>query len=223
MSIIIIITQKRTMGNIQKRVEVVDMNDCNVGTISNYSDAKDMESLRDSLPNRFTGYEQKMGLKISDYTKYDNGLYLYISRSILMRYLFDMEKCCMINNLMRYLFDMEKCCMINNFKVLNPDVKMYIQMDERLKGKKGDKKSVNLFESENFVVRDGYSCHLAFAFISRHKIEGEFSISADKLLAGPQSFADTLEERNLHIHIKNGSQLGAKRITFSEMIEKERI
>ena len=195
------------MGNIQKRVEVVDMNDCNVGKISNYSDAKEMESLRDSLPNHFTGYEQKMSLKISDYIKYDNGLYLYISRSILMR----------------YLFDMEKCYMINNFKVLNPDVKMYIQMDERLKGKKGDKKSVNLYESENFVVRDGYNCHLVFAFISRHKIEGEFNISADKLLAGPQSFADTLEERNLHIHIKNGSQLGAKKITFLEMIEKERI
>lgn len=197
------------MGNIkstQKLVEV-DMNDCNVGKISNYSDAKDMEYLRNTLPNHFTGYEQKMGLKISDYIKYDNGLYLYISRSILMR----------------YLFDMEKCYMINNFKVLNPDVKMYIQMDERLKGKKGDKKSVNLYESENFVVRDGYNCHLVFAFISRHKIEDEFNISADKLLAGPQSFADTLEERNLHIHIKNGSQLGAKKITFLEMIEKERI
>ena len=199
------------MGNIkstQKRVEVVvDMNDCNVGIVSNYKDAKDIESLRNSLPNHFTGYEQNMGLKISDYIKYDNGLYLYISRSILMR----------------YLFDMEKCYMINNFKVLNKGVKMYIQMDERLKGKIGDKKSVNLYESENFVVRDSSSCHIAFAFISRHKIEEEFNISADKLLAGPQSFADTSEERNLHIHIKNGSQLGAKRIKFLEMIEKEKI
>jgi hypothetical protein len=193
------------MGNIkssQKYVEV-NMNDCNVGKITNYNDVKELELFRNSLPNHFTGYTQNMSLKISDYIKYDNGMYLYISRSILVR----------------YLFDMEKCFMVNNFKVQNENVKMYIQLDERMKGQK---KCVNLYESVNFVVRDGNSCHLVFAFVSKHKIEDEFIITADKLLAGPQSFINKLQDHKLHIHIKNGSQLGAKKVTFLEMIERER-
>lgn len=191
------------MGNIkstQKRVEV-DMNDCNVGKITNYNDAKEIESFRNSLPNHFTGYDQNMSLKISDYIKYDNGIYLYISRSILMR----------------YMFDMKKCSMVKNFKVQNENVKMYIQLDERLNG---SKKKANLYESENFFVIDGL-CHLTFAFVSRHKIEDEFIISAEKLLLGPQSFHNTLQHGKVHIHIKNGSQLGAKKITFLEMIERD--
>jgi hypothetical protein len=139
------------MGNIkstQKLVEV-NMNDCNVGKITNYNDAKQIESFRNSLPNHFTGYEQNMSLKIADYIKYDNGIYLYISRSILM--------IC--------LFDMEQCSMINNFKVQNENVKMCIQLEERLNG---SKKKTNLYESENFFVRDGLRTVLRL-FINIHK------------------------------------------------------
>ncbi len=66
------------MGNnksTRKHVEET-MNDCNVGKLTCYSDAKEIELLRNSLPNHFTGYEQCMSLKISDYIKYDNG-YIY--------------------------------------------------------------------------------------------------------------------------------------------------
>jgi hypothetical protein len=63
------------------------------------------------------------------------------------------------------LFDMEQCSMINNFKVQNENVKMYIQLEERLNG---SKKKTNLYESENFFVRDGLRTVLRL-FINIHK------------------------------------------------------
>lgn len=193
------------MGNnksTRKHVEVT-MNDCNVGKLTCYSDAKEIELLRNSLPNHFTGYEQCMSLKISDYMKYDNGLYLYTSRSILMR----------------YLFDMEKCSMIQNFKVQNEYVKMYIQMDVKLPD---GKRKIDLYESENFVVRDDISCHLTFAFVSKKIINEEFSIIAEKLLSGPESFTNSLNNRNLRIKVKNSVRLDAKKVSFFDMIEKQK-
>lgn len=191
------------MGNKNSRQElVVDMRDCNVGKLSNYSDAKEIESLRNSFPNHFTGYEQRMGVKISDYIKYDNGLYLYMSRAFSIR----------------FLFDMEKFSMMKNFKVHNEDVKMYIQIEERFSD--GNKK-VNMYESDNFVALDSRNCFLIFAFISKVKIEDEFNISVTKLLAGPKSFEDKLTRRNGHITVKDGFTPEARKITFFEIIGKE--
>lgn len=192
------------MGNNKSTHKVVEVvkNDCNVGKLTCYNDAKEIELLRNTLPNHFTGYEQCMSLKISDYIKYENGLYLYISRSILMR----------------YLFDMEICSMIQNFKVQNEDVKMYIQTDMKLPD---GKKKVDLYETENFIVRDDSSCHLTFAFVSKRIITEEFTIIAEKMLSGPESFTKSLNDKKMHIKVKNGEQLDAKKVSFFNMIEKQ--
>lgn len=192
------------MGNKNSRQElIVDMKDCNVGKLSNYGDAKEIESLRNSFPNHFTGYEQSMGLKISDYIRYDNGLHLYTSRAFSIR----------------FLFDMEKFSIMKNFKVHNENVKMYIQIEERFSD---GKKKINMYESENLVALDGRNCHLIFAFISKDKIEDEFTISVTKLLAGPKSFEDMLIRRNVHIKIKDGFTPEAKKVSFFDIIGKQK-
>lgn len=180
--------------------------------ITNYDDAKTVQFLhykdQENSPNHLIGYKQNISFKITNYMKYDNGVYIYETNTHSIESVFG---------------EGYTCDILNNIKIQNENVKMYIQIEvEFVKGGKG----ITIFEAENFEInyvqatRFGF---ITFIFVSKDIIVEEFNISATKYIAGPYLFRKyiaVIENPTTHIHITNGPiHEYAKRILFYDIIK----
>lgn len=163
--------------------------------IKNYDDATTVQFLhykdQEKSPNHLIGYKQNISFKITNYIKYDNGLYLYKTSS---------------NSVASLFGESNTCDILKDIKIQNENVKLYIQLEVYYVSGKEER---SIFEAENFELNYARaSCFnfLTFIFVSKDIVE-EFNIYATKYIAGPELFRQyivKMENPMTHIHITNG-------------------
>jgi hypothetical protein len=163
--------------------------------IKNYDDAfiTKKEYDNETCGNYLIGYPHEVTINNTNFTKYENGTYVYYTECRPVFSLYEAGR----NN--------EKCDIINDIRMANnnKNVEMFIQTTNNFEFLTHTYKT---YLAENFEFKYLYAekyLSVRFVFVSKEAMSHDIQILSTKFLAGPKKFKDCVSDLASHEVLAN--------------------